>query len=61
MVTWWRQQHGLDDAVAVPWAYGIIGMLNMVALWWLDVDGGPVAPLADQLAELVWSGIGARA
>ena len=25
------------------------------------VTCGPVAPLADQLAELVWSGIGARA
>jgi len=60
LLKWWRQQQGLGADVAVPWAYGIVGMLNMVALWWLGADRGPVGPLADQLAELVWSGIGAE-
>jgi AcrR family transcriptional regulator len=51
----WRVAHGGDPAVAEPWAYGIIGMLNMVAMWWLDQGGRTAGELADQLAELVWS------
>jgi AcrR family transcriptional regulator len=54
----WREHHGHDASVAVPWAYGIIGMLNLVSLWWIEEGGQPVGALADQLAELVWSGIG---
>lgn len=54
----WRAAQGRDAAVAVPWAYAIIGMLNLVSLWWLDDGGRSAAELADELAELVWSGMG---
>jgi AcrR family transcriptional regulator len=54
----WQVHHGADPSVATPWAYAIIGMLNLVSLWWIQEGSQPVALLADQLAELVWSGIG---
>ncbi len=53
----WRERQGRDASVAVPWAYAIIGMLNLVSLWWLEEGDQPVDELADQLAELVWSGM----
>jgi AcrR family transcriptional regulator len=55
----WRRRGGADDAVALPWAYGIIGMINLVSLWWLDERDRPADVLADQLAELVWAGLAA--
>ncbi|MGH9272957.1 MAG: TetR family transcriptional regulator [Ilumatobacteraceae bacterium] len=54
----WRERHGHDPAVALPWAYAIIGMLNLVSLWWLEDGGQSVGELADQLADLMWSGMG---
>jgi hypothetical protein len=48
---------GVVRLAGSSWPHGIVGMLNMVALWWLEADRGPVGRLADQLAELVWSGI----
>jgi AcrR family transcriptional regulator len=57
----WRIRHGADPSVATPWAYAIIGMLNMVSLWWIQTESQPVGVLADHLAELVWSGIGSSA
>lgn len=58
LLTMWRTRQGYDVSVAVPWAYAIIGMLNLVSLWWIEQGDQPVAELADQLAELVWSGMG---
>jgi AcrR family transcriptional regulator len=52
----WRSKHGLDTAVALPWAYAVIGMLHLVALWWLTEDDLTAEQLSDQLAELLWSG-----
>lgn len=52
----WRTHHGLDPAVAVPWSYAVIGMLQLVSLWWIEEAAGPAAQLADHLAELLWSG-----
>jgi AcrR family transcriptional regulator len=53
----WRRRHGRDPVVATAWAYGIIGMLNMVALWWLDDGGADASSVAEQLADLTWSGV----
>ena len=58
LLSGWRQRQGHDAAVAVPWAYAIVGMLNLVSLWWLEDGGRSVDALAEELAELVWSGIG---
>ncbi|MGI9029078.1 MAG: TetR/AcrR family transcriptional regulator [Ilumatobacteraceae bacterium] len=54
----WRQRQGHDPSVAVPWAFAIIGMLNLVSRWWIEEGDRAVGELADQLAELMWSGMG---
>lgn len=56
-----RRRGGADDSVALPWAYAMVGMINLVSLWWLDARDRPADVLADQLAELVWSGLSTRA
>ena len=53
----WRSQQGLDPAVALPWAYAVVGMLQLVSLWWLTEADRTAAQLADYLAELLWSGM----
>lgn len=53
----WRAERGADPTVALPWAYGIIGMLNLAALWWMEESDRSAAEVADQLADLVWHGL----
>jgi AcrR family transcriptional regulator len=53
----WRSKQGLDPGVAVPWAYAVIGMLQLISLWWLTEADRPAEQLADHLAELLWSGL----
>ena len=53
----WRASNALDPAVAIPWAYGVIGMLHLVSLWWINESDTPAPQLAEQLAELLWSGL----
>ena len=53
----WRRSLGVDDSAVEPWAYGIIGMLNLVALWWVEASDEPVRQLAERLADLVWPGL----
>ena len=53
----WRSTQGLDTAVAVPWAYGVVGMLQFVSMWWINEPDRSAAQLADHLAELLWSGL----
>jgi hypothetical protein len=43
--------------VATPWAYGVIGMLNLVSLWWIHEPDRPADVLAGQLADLLWPGL----
>jgi AcrR family transcriptional regulator len=59
LLSQWRVRNGHDGAVALPWAYAIIGMLNLVSLWWIEEHDRPADVLADQLAELVWPGLDA--
>ena len=44
----------LDPAVALPWAYAVIGMLQLVSLWWLTEADRTADQLAEHLAELIW-------
>jgi len=53
----WRSRQGLDPAVADPWAYAVIGMLQLVSLWWLNESDRPADQLADHVAELLWTGL----
>lgn len=52
-----RQAEGFDPAVAEVWSYGIVGMLNMVSLWWITHSDLPAEQVADQVAELLLSGL----
>lgn len=58
-LTSWRLKQGLDPSVALPWSYAIVGMLNFVALWWISESQRPAAEVAQQLIELLWSGLAA--
>jgi AcrR family transcriptional regulator len=53
----WRSARGLDTAVALPWAYAVVGMLHLVSQWWLSENDRTAKQLADHLAELLWSGL----
>ena len=53
----WRTSQGLDPEVAVPWAYGVVGMLQFVALWWINQPDGSPEQLSDHFADLLWSGL----
>ena len=52
-----RTAQGLDPSVAVAWSYAIVGLLNMVSLWWITESDQSAERLAEQLGELLWSGL----
>ena len=54
----WRKAEGRDPSVALVWSYGFVGLLNMVSLWWITETDRPAELVAEQLAELLWSGLG---
>ena len=56
-----RAARGEDASVARVWAYGMIGMLHFVTLWWLRDGALGVERVAEQVTELLWSGLGAAA
>ena len=55
-----RASAGLDPTVALTWAYGAIGALHYATLWWLRDGRLDPTQLADQLTELLWSGLQGR-
>ena len=57
-----RREAGLDESVAEPWAHAVIGMLHMVALWWLREPAAEreASRLSIQLTELLWDGLGRK-
>ena len=57
LMTRWRTRQGLDTSVATPWAFAVIGMLQMTSLWWLSEADRSAEQLADHLAELLWAGL----
>ena len=38
-------------------AFGIVGMLQMVSMWWLTQVGRSAADVAGQIADLLWHGL----
>ena len=48
----WRTALGLDTSSAEPWAYGTLGMLNLLSLWWLEASGESAQQLAERMADL---------
>ncbi len=57
LLTYWRSRLGLDTSSVEPWAYGVIGMMNLVSLWWVESSDEPAQHLAERLADLVWPGL----
>lgn len=57
MLARWRTRQGLDPVVALPWAYGIVGMLHLVSLWWIKQADRSAEQLAEHLTELLWPGL----
>jgi AcrR family transcriptional regulator len=53
-----RTAQGADASVAHAWAYGMIGTFHFVTLWWLRDGATDADKIADQITELLWSGLG---
>jgi AcrR family transcriptional regulator len=52
-----RTMQGADASVAEVWAYGMIGTLHFVTLWWLRGGATDIDTVAEQIASLMWSGL----
>jgi AcrR family transcriptional regulator len=52
------EEIGLDPEPADAWAYGVVGMVQFVAGWWLETRSLPRERLVDQLTALLWEGFG---
>jgi AcrR family transcriptional regulator len=47
---------GADPAAAEPWAYGLVGMVQLAGDWWIESRSMPRAALVDHLVAMVWGG-----
>jgi AcrR family transcriptional regulator len=48
---------GLDSGAAVPWSFGIVGMVRYAGDWWLEDGTMTRERLVGYLSDLVWSGL----
>lgn len=51
------QQMGMDSGGAVPWAYGIVGGVQLATHWWISHRSISVAELISYLTMMVWGGV----
>jgi AcrR family transcriptional regulator len=52
-----RSAHGADPAAAMIWAYGLVGALHFVTLWWLRDRPMDIEQATEQITALFWSGL----
>lgn len=52
-----RSAHGADPEVATVWAYGLVGTLHYVTLWWLRDPQADHATVTEQITALLWTGL----
>lgn len=52
---------GLDSGAAVPWAYGIVGLVHQAGDWWIDDRTMPRQRLTGYLTTLLWGGLSTAA
>ena len=52
---------GRDSGAAVPWAYGIVGLVHQAGDWWVDDQTMTRETLVAYLVSLLWDGLGAAA
>ena len=50
---------GRDSGPAVPWAYGIIGLVHQAGDWWVDDRTMSRETLVNYLVSLLWDGLNA--
>jgi AcrR family transcriptional regulator len=50
---------GRDTRAAVPWAYGMVGMVHQAGDWWVDHQVMTRESLVNDLVTLLWDGLGA--
>jgi AcrR family transcriptional regulator len=50
---------GRDSGAAVPWAYGIVGLVHQAGDWWVDDRTMSRDTLVSYLVSLLWDGLGA--
>jgi hypothetical protein len=48
---------GRDSGAAVPWAFGIVGLVHQAGDWWLDDQTMSRHQLVDYLTSLLWNGL----
>jgi AcrR family transcriptional regulator len=53
------REAGRDSGAAVPWAYGIIGLVHQAGDWWVDDQTMTRETLVDYLVALLWDGLNA--
>jgi hypothetical protein len=56
----YRTSLGADASVAAVWSYAFVGALHTVTLWWLRDPARDIDAVAEQLTELLWSGMEIR-
>ncbi len=52
---------GMDSGGAVPWSFGIVGMVHQAGDWWLDERTMTREQLTGYLTTLLWNGLEAPA
>jgi AcrR family transcriptional regulator len=57
----YRESRGADPSVANVWAYGLVGALHFVTLWWLRDEAIDRDEVTAHITELLWSGVGLEA
>lgn len=53
------RQAGRDSGAAVPWAYGIVGLVHQAGDWWVDDQTMSRETLVNYLVSLLWEGLDA--
>lgn len=48
---------GLDSGAAEPWAYGVVGLVQNTAEWWLERRSMSRERVTEYLTELIWAAI----
>lgn len=48
---------GRDSGAALPWAYGIVGLVHHAADWWIEERSMPRERLVSYLTALLWQGL----
>jgi hypothetical protein len=53
----WRKSQGQDPKVADAWSFAIVGMLQMISVWWITQPDRAVDEVAAQISDLMWNGL----